>query len=480
MQLSLGKMTSRRYYLSDDVFNLINITPLGAATSFMLGIRKPTLRQQFLMALAAILLLSAVVSYQFFSWYQEDVTQTLGLRLVERNVLYEKSRLLTLISKEIALTQKMASSPVLKQWIAAEYDPVARSAALAELDDYRNFFHGRRYFFAIEQSGNYYFKENGSTEPAQQPRYTLHKDVVKDGWFYAVLAKVKDVQLNVETDYHIQKTLIWINAVVHDEQQRPIAVVGTGLELSEVLRSMETATTDTEGENIFIDAAGAIQLHPNLRLIDFASIRKSQTGEAQSTVFDLFTNSADRNNLHKLMAELKLGKRTTASWGAHIGRKTQMVALAWVPEIQWFVVSIIAPSAAMSSAHFPSGALLVVGIFIVALVAAAVWFERGLLRRLVRLDKAAQDVAKGNFAVQLEDRSEDEIGRVTKTFLAMSNRIETYTDDLLRQVAERTAELQEKNRELETLSMTDSLTGLANRMRLDALLQLQMTSCESQ
>lgn len=445
----------------------------------MLRIRKLTLRQQFLMALAGILLLSGVVSYRFSSWYQEDVTQTLGLRLVERNVLYEKSKLQTLISREVVLVQKMASSPVLKQWIQAEQASDVRARALAELEDYRHFFQGRRYFFAIAGSGNYYFKDDKSTGDANRPLYTLQKTDLKDGWFYAILGRIADVQLNVETDIHVNKTLVWINAVVHDAQRHALAVVGTGLDLPEVLQSVESRSVEVEGQNMLVDANGAIQLHPNIHLIDFASIRKAQTGESQSTIFSLVSATEDQARLRQLMAELKSGERVTASMTASIDGRSHMVALAWVPEIQWFVVSIIAPSVAMSASHFPSGLLLAGGLLVAALVLAAIWFESGLLRRLVRLDKAAQAIAKGDFTVRLESTSEDEIGRVAKTFLAMSRRIERYTDDLRRQVAERTAELVEKNRELETLSTTDPLTGLANRLRLDDLLANEQAAGEA-
>jgi len=45
-------------------------------------------------------------------------------------------------------------------------------------------------------------------------------------------------------------------------------------------------------------------------------------------------------------------------------------------------------------------------------------------------------------------------------------------------VAQRTAELREKNRELEQLSMTDRLTGLANRRQLDSLLEHEFERSE--
>ncbi|MES2296251.1 MAG: diguanylate cyclase [Pseudomonadota bacterium] len=45
-------------------------------------------------------------------------------------------------------------------------------------------------------------------------------------------------------------------------------------------------------------------------------------------------------------------------------------------------------------------------------------------------------------------------------------------------VAQRTAELEEKNRALQTLSITDRLTGLFNRLRLDQVLEHEAARCE--
>lgn len=47
-------------------------------------------------------------------------------------------------------------------------------------------------------------------------------------------------------------------------------------------------------------------------------------------------------------------------------------------------------------------------------------------------------------------------------------------------VAERTAELLAMNKELELLSATDRLTGLANRLRLDTLLEQELARCQRQ
>ena len=90
------------------------------------------------------------------------------------------------------------------------------------------------------------------------------------------------------------------------------------------------------------------------------------------------------------------------------------------------------------------------------LLGAAIVLERSVVRRLARLDLAAIALAEGQAGPALVDNSHDEIGHLTRTFKSMAERIASHTEELERQVAERTAALEE-------MAHSDFLTGLLNR-----------------
>ncbi len=412
------------------------------------------LHRRFILLFAVIFLLGGAAAYRFFVWYSDDVVSALGQRLVERNALFEKAQLLSLVTREVTLAQKMASSPLLKEWVAKESDPGRRQRALTELEDYRQFFRSRSYFFAMADSGHYYYNDDKSGH-SERPRYTLEERNLKDGWFYATLRKVKDVQLNVDTDRHLGITRVWINTVVRNAEGRAVAVTGTGLDLSDFILNV-VRNADGKSANLIIDERGAIQAHRDLSLIDFASVRKVETSELQRTLASLLSSPQEVAELEKTMHELMQGGEKAHSLVLTLQGQRQLAALSWIPEVRWFVVSLINPKVASSSTRLPAGIFALAIALVVVVLLAVVFVQRVVMRRLARLDEATAEVSAGRYAITLADDSRDEIGRLTRAFVSMAARVGSYTEDLRRQVAERTAELQE-------MANSDPLTGLLNR-----------------
>ncbi len=421
----------------------------------MTVLMKLNLHSRFLLLFGTIFVLGGAAGYQFFVWYSDEVLTILGQRFAERNVLYEKSKILGIVTREVTLAQKMASSPVLRDWVAAEDDPLKRQRAIAELEDYRSFFRSRSYFFALAASGNYYFNDDRGGHALDQPRYTLERLLQKDGWFFVTLEKVMDTQLNVDTDRHLGLTKVWINTVVRDKQGKAVAVTGSGVDLSDFIRS--AVSSELGGAtNILIDRNGAIQAHQDVSVIDFASVRKAAGKESQSTLFDLLDRPHEADALRRAMASLIASEHEVQTLELQVQGRRQLTGLVWVPEIQWFVLTMTQPDAVNASSALPAASLFLVVALGLVLLGAAVILERSVIRRLARLDGAAKKLAEGNSRPMLNDSSPDEIGHLTRTFKSMSERIANYTEDLERQVAERTATL-------EQMAHTDFLTGLLNR-----------------
>lgn len=131
---------------------------------------------------------------------------------------------------------------------------------------------------------------------------------------------------------------------------------------------------------------------------------------------------------------------------------------------------------------------IMVALFGMVIIAIAGTLSGFLLtRRLAVLSDVARRFADGNLSVRTGFHSDDEVGTLGQTFDEMTGKI-THTiaeletsrvalqlarDDLEVRVQERTEELEEANRQLQSLSESDALTQIANRRRFDSYLQQQ-------
>lgn len=421
-----------------------------------------SLRNRFLVLFILIFLGGSVASYAVMAWFTRDIVATLGGWFAEKSVLYEKSRVLQLLVREITLTQKMASSPLLKAWVKNESDPQARARAVAELEDFRHFFRSKSYFFAIARSGNYYFNdEKGGSDP-HRPRYTLSESIAKDSWFYATLRQVPDYDLNVDTDRHLKVTKVWINTVLKD-QGKPLAVIGTGVDLSDFIQSV-ISTPQPGVSNVLLDRSGAIQAHQDVSIIDFASIAKEQRNEQQSTLFNLIDGPDDRARFQEALKALAGGKADTRTLAVSIQGKRHIAGIAYLPDIKWFMVSLTHPESAENRNYLLAVVVVrIIGLALTLLI-VGIMFDRMVLRRLAVLDAAAKQVSAGNYSLKLPQQGSDELSRLGHTFQVMTDRIAAHTTNLEQQVAERT-------RVLERQAQADFLTGLLNRRGMGERIQ---------
>ncbi|MDN5753652.1 MAG: diguanylate cyclase [Nitrosospira sp.] len=110
--------------------------------------------------------------------------------------------------------------------------------------------------------------------------------------------------------------------------------------------------------------------------------------------------------------------------------------------------------------------LALVGALLLLVTAVAFQMGRSIVGPLQRLIGAADRIAGGDLDVRLAATRNDELGHLTQVFNQMADRLRHNHAQIM--AANQAMQLQ--NQVLETLSITDSLTGLYNRSKLDAIL----------
>jgi len=126
-----------------------------------------------------------------------------------------------------------------------------------------------------------------------------------------------------------------------------------------------------------------------------------------------------------------------------------------------FVVATVSGSAAYRPLYEARNRLLKIGLPLVGLVLLASFLvARSLLKPIHRLSAAAKDISAGNLEVSLPVRGNDEMADLTRAFNEMALRV------------------RESQQTLESLAITDGLTGLYNRRHFEDAVDKELRRCE--
>ncbi|HEY7508986.1 MAG TPA: diguanylate cyclase [Vicinamibacteria bacterium] len=126
-----------------------------------------------------------------------------------------------------------------------------------------------------------------------------------------------------------------------------------------------------------------------------------------------------------------------------------------------FVAATVSASAAYRPLTESRNRLLKIGLPLVLMVLLGSFLiARSLLRPILRLSEAAKDISAGDLNVSLPVRGNDEMADLTRAFNEMALRV------------------RESQQTLESLAITDGLTGLYNRRHFEDTVDKELRRCE--
>lgn len=278
-----------------------------------------------LLGLASLLIiLAASASWLAYRELSEDIIERWGKQVTEIQVRYDSARLLQSLEREIGLARQMAQSSTLLQWAASPDNSELTSAAIRQMETFRNNFRDNSYFVALRENGHYYYNNADNQYAGDQFRYVLDPEKPDDAWFFQLIEEGRDFHLNVNPDQELGVTKLWIDVLMRDESNEILGMVGTGLNLDTFLQDI--VDIGQEGiTTLFVDYNGAIQLYRDHNYIDFASIIKP---EGQKNTVDLLFE--DRQDKQQILACCRCSNNATvrtARWKA--GLSPLMAASTW-------------------------------------------------------------------------------------------------------------------------------------------------------
>ena len=396
------------------------------------------------------LLLSCLLAFAFAGLIGREALLGVQHRFGEayaRNVVQlNRERLFAPVSRELALAQRLAASQLTVAWLQAEDSPASRDIFFREAAGYQQAF-GDHAYFAASATSNRYYSNGPGQDPSQAPRYLMSPDNPRDEWFYQTLQTTTPYSINVDRSVVTGELKVWFNVQVRDGDRR-LGLVGSGIGLRAFLDDF-IESSKVGVESMVLDAYGSILVHPNQNLVTLNA--ETARGRSLSTnVLGLLDDISAATAVRQAMADSREAPGSVATLRVTLDGAPRLLALSWIPELQWFVASSVDLGTAQVVEVRPL--LPAIGLFLVLfllLIGGGAWLvEKRVLKPLRQLRRGAQALAAGQYDVALPLGRKDEIGELSAAFGSMAQTVRSHTSELENRVRERTQELERANRDM--------------------------------
>lgn len=395
------------------------------------------LRGKSLLALLVACLLALLPALLIGSKLAAAARSHFGQAYARDYTLLNRERILAPLSRELALSQRLADSPLLWRMLR-DPDAANRAAFFEEARGYQQALSSGTYFVISALDLGYYFNEAGKPT-SELPRYHLHADDPEDGWFFATLRSGQPYNINVNYDAKLRQTRVWINVVAQDGRQK-LGIAGSGVDLSGFLHALINRA-EPGVVPMIVDAEGAIQAHPDQRRVALNLAQKR--ADAGQTLAGLLPGT-DPAALSALLQRSRAQPDVALLQEVRQGRAHRLLAVSFIPELHWHVVTLVD----LQEAQIIGGPwLLYLGlgmaaVLVVLLAGVGYSIERLMLRPLRALQRSAEAIAQGHYEADLPAAGKDEIGALSRAFASMAAQVRAHTSELEDKVRERTAALE--------------------------------------
>jgi signal transduction histidine kinase len=358
-----------------------------------------SLRDRFTLIVLALFLATGAVALWSVNRVTNEIVAALADRFATRQALLDRERILAPIMTEVTLARQMAASPLLRSWAQAENNPDLKRFALAELDSYRKLFRDGSWFFVIDASRHYYFNDRDDSYRGRELTQTLSSANPADSWYFGVARMPGRYQLNPDVNQVLGTTKVWINVPVRGAGGKLLAVVGSGIDITEFVKLL-IQEREPDNYSMLINGSGAIQAHPDRRLIDLNA--ENRGADMQHTLFSLLPNDSERQVLKDALAWFAAQPpNATKTLRLTLDGQPRLVALTHIRDIGWYNLTVMDSTSLIGTRL----AKPFITIFVVAglvLLAVLIW----LLNRIVF--KRNEELEQARDAAEAATRAKSE------------------------------------------------------------------------
>lgn len=173
-------------------------------------------------AIIIMIILSLVIgAASFRKQTDEKLSNIASLKILEID---------SALSGQLALVRQMVRDHNLIEYMKDPSSEEKKAQAFPTLKSYMETF-SQKTIFWISDNDKVFWSD-------MAPSYTLNPSDKASSWYGMTLYETEEYNFNINYNPDLGVTNLWVNAVVRDENKKPIAIAGTGLSLTSVVKSL--------------------------------------------------------------------------------------------------------------------------------------------------------------------------------------------------------------------------------------------------
>lgn len=387
-----------------------------------------SLKTKLLAELAAIFLLIGVSGTLFNMYLAKQQFHEIGTMYTSQILQTKVNEYQKTFQRNINTSLYMAESPIIVSWMKKPDDRFLKQTAFQTFKKLDLILENTDTFVAVEKTKGYYF--NGVLLS------TLSKTNSSDLWYWEA-GKIKQYDLNIDYNDAVKTTKLWVNVPVRDEKGAFLGVIGTGLDITDMIKKM-IANVAKGAQVMLFDDQGIVKGHLTTEFINNRSM------------YTLFTENQQK--VKQILSKVKNNPEKTFTQPVNYLGREYMASLAFIPSTKWFVMILMDVNALLWSLFMPFILLLIISLMMI-LVSLILMINRMILRPLKLIDSNLSKVKEKDFDIAIPVTSEDEFKKVAETINLMATSIKDYTENLESKVSERTVELKEAFEKVHSLKV---------------------------
>ena len=331
-------------------------------------------KNRFIIFSIVLFLVIFIAGSGIFIFLMQQIIRTNKGNELTQTLEIERLKLETSVNGEIAITLKMADSPLIQSYFADPENPELKKMAFEEIAGYRRAFAANSVFWVNDIDKKFYSDDSYV--------YTVDTADSNNYWYLMTLNKTEKYNYNINYNPDLKVTNLWINAPVFNNKHKPIGILGSGMNLSKFVNDVYNSYNN-KAELYFFNALGEITGSKNIEL---AATKKNINEELKETDVDIVVHAKNLKPNEVRTLDTKFGR----------------IAIGTVPLLGWYSLAFIPDGLGDYKTNMT-------GLFIAMMIVMAITFVifnifiSGLLKPLHKTmeDLEAASKAKSDFLARM-------------------------------------------------------------------------------